>query len=206
MLLENNKEFNNIIKFFNKYYGVDVGGVEIIYKDMDNEVGHYNVFTFNKIFISNKVKGRGVAEEVVIVHEINHLLQHENNIGLTLNKDIIYKEFNNVVYDTLDVTDIDTLYYNRDIKAVKSIDDIYEMNDYIASNYWAKHIEIDSRLAEGLYLYEEFCISGIDILIDHIFKCGSIKAIEDRINNIPNDTVKELLLNKYNELNEQLAC
>lgn len=206
MLLENNKEFNNITKFFSKYYGVDVSGVEIIYKDMDNEVGHYNVFTFNKIFISNKVKGRGVAEEVVIVHEINHLLQHENNIGLTLNKDIIYKEFNNVVYDTLDVTDIDTLYYNRDIKAVKLIDDIYEMNDYIASNYWAKHIEIDSRLAEGLYLYEEFGISGINILIDHIFKCGYIKAIEDRINNLPNDIVKELLLNKYNELNAQLVC
>lgn len=206
MLLENNKEFNYIIDFFNKYYGIYVGGVEIIYKDMEKEVGHYNPFAKEKIFISNKVKGRGVAEEVVIVHEINHLLQYEKNIGLTLNKDIIYKEFNNVIYDTLDVTQIDALYYNRDIKAIKSIDDVYEMNKYIDSNYWAKHIEIDSRLAEGLYLHEGFGVSGIDILIDQIFRCGAIKAIEVRINNLPNDTVKELLLNKYNELNEQLAC
>lgn len=54
-----------VIEFFNRYYGVDVSNVKIVYEDMDMELGYYNTGIRNTIHISNDVKGKGIKEEMI---------------------------------------------------------------------------------------------------------------------------------------------
>lgn len=192
-----------VIEFFNKFYGVDVSGIKVVYEDMENAAGYYNIFKINTIHISNAVKGRGLAEEVVMVHEINHVLQSESNVGLTLNKDIIFAEFPNALYEFIEVADVDRLYYERDYGTIKSADDANRMEEYIDENYWSKHVEIDSRLAEAFYAYTQCGTDGVDILVEHVFKCGITQCLKDRINNMPNSMAKSILLDEYNRRKEE---
>lgn len=198
------KELNvRIVEFFEKWYGIDVSNIEVVYDDFD-AAGKYDIFDFNKIYISNKIKGKGLAEETVAVHEINHLLQHEHNIGLTLTKDIVFNECPHANYDYLDIVDIDALYYEKHYGQAQSVEDVRSMNQYIADNYWSKHIEIDSRLVEGLYVYEECGLHALEIIIDHIFRCGVIGNLKTRIKNMPNSMAKMCLLEEYKKREEEL--
>ena len=185
-----------VIEFFKKHLSIDVSKVEIVYEDMEKGTqGYYNTLIRNKVFISKGLKGRGLAEEAVIVHELNHLCQNEYNIGISLTKNYLYERFPELeAIDHLgvnSVSDIDELEY----------EEIYGLGweEHVEMNYFNKHIEIDSRIAECLYVYEQVGVDGITILIEHLFSCGITGNLEDRLNNMPEGECKDILINELNK-------
>ena len=196
-----------VIEFFNRYYGIDVSNVKIVYEDMDMKLGYYNTGVHNTIHISNDVKGKGIKEEMVIVHEINHLLQNENNIGLSLNKDVMIKKFPYLElvdeFDMIYVRDIDNLQYDEEFNEPFTKEE-FEMKDlYMEDHYWDLHIEIDSRLAEVLYMYDQTGIEGMSSVTGHAFTCGTSKNLLERLHSMPNSMAKIVMIDKYHTMKKE---
>lgn len=196
-----------VIEFFNRYYGVDVSNVKIVYEDMDMELGYYNTGIRNTIHISNDVKGKGIKEEMVMVHEINHLLQNENNIGLSLNKDVMIKKFPYLElvdeFDMIYVRYIDNLQYDEEFNEPFTKEE-FEMKDlYMEENYWDMHTEIDSRLAEVLYIYDQTGIEGMLLVVGHAFTCGLTQNLLERLYSMPNSMAKTVMIDKYNRMKKE---
>lgn len=182
-----------VIEFVNRHYGIDVSGVKVVYEDMVDNAGYYNTNIKNTIHISNSIKGRGLVEEMVIAHELNHLMQFEHNVGLSLNLDIFISEFPEAefVREILSIHEIDDYQFEQDYGM-----DYFNI-DIVQEEYWNKHVEIDSRLTEALYVYEQAGREGIDTIINHVFRCGLTHVLFKRIEAMPNSMAKVILKNEF---------
>lgn len=173
-----------VVEFFNRYYGVDVSNVEIVYEDMDNNAGYYNTLKPNVIHISNSVKDRGLATESIIAHELNHLVQYEYGKSLTITKEYILDKYPSTrsISKYIHIADIDALEFGP---------------NYADEQYWNLHVEIDSRLTEALYLYTQAGRDGLEVIMDHVFKCGLTNNLLDRIDGMPDSMAKIIIMNEF---------
>lgn len=183
-----------IVEFFKKYLSVDVSNVEIEYSELDIDgvkiLGSYKPFYKNKIFINKSLKGKGLEEEITIVHELNHLCQFQYNMGISLNIDYICKRFpQNADVDLLKVSDIDELEYRENYG--------FYWRDTVEMDYENKHIEIDSRITSCLYVYEQTDVDNMTLLIDDLFSCGTTENLNDRLNDMPEGKCKDILLDEF---------
>lgn len=153
---------DKINKFFNKYYGVDISNIDITMCTMD-EVGIHVPGT-NSICISNTLEG--FKREMVIVHEITHVLQ-ELNISISIRGGLLH------------VLDKNT------IEIEEGID---ELN---------RSIEIDARLSECLFVYEEYGYAGLDLVVEHVYRCGLTGTLMQLVSNINVIEYKNVLEKNY---------
>ena len=185
-----------IVDFFDDIYGIDVSYITLVeehFADNDTTVGEYRYATPGFVYFNLNMdkQASALAYWTTCVHEINHALQCEKNIGISMSLQGFRTRFN------LDADNPYDAMYNVSDWAIMREDELgYGTDETI--DYAINPLEIDSRLAE-IYFLNYYCKIPMNKLAPIVTDYGVSEELKERVLALPEGDVKTFLLQEINK-------
>lgn len=165
------KEGTPVWSFYKEAYGIDISNIQVRVEAQEgNSLGHYQPSEQGQISITTDTLSP-LRLDMVLVHEINHLIQFEYGHTLSLN-------FNSI----------------SDIAALEFFED---RNNVC---YEERSLEIDSRIAEVYFLYGILEQDGFNGVIPYLTVNTSIHKVKCMIKRMIDEDFKNIVLPELEKL------
>lgn len=140
--------------------------------------------TINKFF--NKYYGIDVSDIEVVIEDMHtgigyHIAGTTNRVYIASHIQGLKKEMA-IVHEIAHV--LQELNMSLSIKGYKHVLDIDHIEREDKEDELNRSIEIDARLAECLFVFEECGYAGLDLVIEHVFRCGLTSNLMTAVSHI----------------------